>query len=118
MAALGSKAQRRVSIVSNGPDPAGEANWDALAQRTALELSPFGAPASVRVGMKGNAEDTFYGDPTPPGSGRPPLQAFPAAYGAPGSFRSEMAAEQALPATAPPAATPATLKSYVASFGL
>jgi hypothetical protein len=90
------KGQYRVAVVVNGPDPAGCAAWDSLANRTALELSPFGAPLCVRAGMKGEPGLTWYGDAGPLG-GLPALNygARRAAY--------PMDRSQALPSTNLPA---------------
>lgn len=103
------KGQIKRTLVVNGPDPTGSANWDTLAERTALELSSAGAPESVRVGMKGNPEKTFYGDPGP-------LQRFPLSYGAKNSFAALSAPSQALPATSSPVTGSTDLRAYVAQF--
>src|SRR5665213_941553 len=89
------KNQTKQCIVTNGPDPVGSANWDGLAERTALELSPFGAPLSIRVGMKGGPPVTWYGD-------LGPIQRFPASYAARRSFPALSAPSQALPAPSSP----------------
>jgi hypothetical protein len=102
------KGQRRRTILVDGPDPSGSAAWDALADRTELELSGAGAPLSVRVGMKGDPSVTFYGDPGP-------LQGFPAAYAARRAFARPD--PQALPATSSPVAGSDNLRGLVESFG-
>ena len=102
------KGQVRATLLLDGPDPTGEANWDALALRTALELSSKGAPLSVRSGMHGSPEVTYYGDPGP-------LQRVPAAYPARRAFARP--APQALPATSSPVAGSTDLRSLVAGFG-
>jgi hypothetical protein len=102
------KGQLRRTIVQNGPDPAGSAEWDALAGRTELELSGSGAPLSVRAGMKGDPTVTFYGDPGP-------LQNFPAAYRARRAFARPD--PQALPATSSPVTGSTELRAVLESFG-
>lgn len=96
----------KATIVLDGPDPFGSRWWDGLAERTYLELSPFGAPASVRVGMKGSPEKTFYGW----GGAQPTA----IAYAARNAFPAENAG-QALPAASGPIGGG---KSLVAEFGL
>jgi hypothetical protein len=102
------KGQVRATFVLDGPDPTGEAVWDALAQRTALELSPLGAPLCVRAGMKGEPTRTYYGDPGP-------IQRFPASYAARRAFARPN--PQALPATGSPVAGSTDLRSLLAGFG-
>lgn len=106
---LGSKGQTARVVIENGPDPRGSAYWDGLAARTELELSPLGAPAMVRVGMKGEPMTTYYGDPGPIGGLPAP------SHGARNSFAS-LNANQALPATSPPVSLPSNLKELVAQF--
>lgn len=106
---LGSKGQVAKVVIENGPDPRGVAYWNGLAARTSAELSPFGAPLMVRVGMKGEPMTTYYGDPGPVG-GLPS-----ASHGAVNSFAA-LNANQALPATSPPVALPSSLKELVAEF--
>lgn len=105
---MSGKGQRSRTIVVNGPDPVGSAVWDGLAERTALELSPFGAPLSVRSGMTGSPEVTFYGDPGP-------LQIFPLNYGARKTFAAENA-NQALPGASSPTSGSTQLRAYLAEF--
>lgn len=103
------KAQRRRTIVVNGPDPTGSANWDALAAQTAAELSSDGAPLSRRVGMKGDPGKTAYGD-------LGALQQFPAAYGNPFPPPLESAQSQGLPAPSSASSGSTSLRDYVAQF--
>jgi hypothetical protein len=103
------KGQSKQTIVVNGPDPVGSANWDTLAERTALELSPFGAPMSIRVGMHGSPERTFYGDPGP-------LQRFPASYRARRAFPALSAPSQALPAASSPVSGNVGLRDLLTEF--
>lgn len=106
---MAAKGQVLRVIVENGPDPRAVAYWDGLAARTDLELSSFGAPEMVRVGMKGEPMTTYYGDPGALGGLPSPshgaINAFPA-----------LNANQALPATSPPIATPSSLRDLVAEF--
>jgi len=106
---MADKGQSLRVIVENGPDPRATAYWDGLANRTDLELSSQGAPLSVRVGMKGDPSVTYYGDPGPLG-GLPS-----ASHGALNAFAA-LNANQALPATSAPVATPSSLKELVAQF--
>lgn len=106
---MNAKGQRAEAIVVNGPDPAGVAFWNGLATRTVLELSSEGAPASVRVGMKGSPMTTFYGDPGPLGGLPSP------SYGARRSFAA-LNAEQALPNTSSPSVTSQTIKSILGEY--
>jgi hypothetical protein len=102
--------QERRTIVVDGPDPMASRWWDGLAERTMLELSGRGAPASIRVGMKGSPERTFYGWGN--------AQATAIAYAARNAFPAENAG-QALPAaSAPVGAADFGPKSLVAQFGL
>lgn len=103
------KSQSRQTIVVNGPDPVGSANWEGLAERTALELSSQGAPMSVRVGMTGSPEKTAYGD-------LGPLQRFPASYGARRAFPALSAPSQALPASSSPVSGNLSLRDYLSEF--
>ena len=107
---LGSKGQVTRSIVVNDPDPRQRAYWDGLAERTALELSPAGAPLSVRAGMKGDPTVTGYGDPGPLGGLPSP------SHGALNDFPG-LNADQALPGNGQPLASQSGLKALVASFG-
>jgi hypothetical protein len=101
-----SKGQSIRRLVVNGPDPVMSEYWDGLANRTALELSSEGAPLSVRWGMKGSPEKTWYGDPGP-------LGGLPApSYGAVNALPT-LNAGQALPATSSPAVTGQTLKGIL-----
>ena len=109
LGAMNAKGQSLQIIVENGPDPRGQAYWNGLAQRTALELSAEGAPKSVRLGMKGEPMTTYYGDPGALGGLPSP------SHGARNAFAS-LNANQALPATSPPIAMPSTLKELVAEF--
>lgn len=103
------KGQKTQCIVVNGPDPVGSANWEGLAERTALELSPFGAPLSIRVGMHGSPEVTWYGD-------LGPIQRYPASYAARRAFPALSAPSQALPATSSPVAGNLSLRDLVSEF--
>lgn len=103
-------AERRVTIVVNGPDPVQTAWWNGLADRTALELSGLGAPLSRRLGMKGSPGRTWYGD-------LGPLQVPAPSYGARNTFAAENAG-QALPATSSPSTGSLDIRSIVAEFGL
>lgn len=103
------KGQSRQAILVNGPDPVGSANWDVLAERTSLELSPFGAPLSIRVGMHGSPEVTAYGD-------LGPLQRYPASYGARRAFPALSAPSQALPASSSPVSGNVGLRDLLNEF--
>jgi hypothetical protein len=103
------KGQVARVIIENGPDPRQSEWWDGLADRTAGELSSQAAPESVRWGMKGSPEVTWYGDPGPLGGVPSP------SYGAPNAFPA-LNAPQALPNTSSPAVTPQTIKSILGEF--
>lgn len=102
------KSQRRVQIVENGPDPIGSGQWDNLARDMALELSSFGAPDMVRVGMKGSDVVTAYGD-------LGPLQRFPVIYPARDMFATPN--PQALPGANSPIAGNTGLRGLIGSMG-
>lgn len=105
----GNKGQLVRPILDNGPDPRQSGYWDGLATRTALELSPFGAPLSIRVGMKGDPTVSYYGDPGP-------LGGIPApSHGAKNSFPS-LNADQALPGSTSPPITATTLQQLLGDF--
>lgn len=104
------KGQVTRVIIENGPDPAQSRWWDALADRTAAELSGSGAPLSIRYGLTGSPVRTWYGDSVKVGAMELILPA--PSYGAINAF-PQLNANQALPATSSPSVTAQTLKGIL-----